>query len=212
MPQAPGGGNGIDMAKTDQRRPSSEILAELLDEAQGQNVTLDWLLSQLGTRSFGMMLLVVAPLGLLPGISPLAGILLIVPAYQMILGRPGPVFPRRLGQRQIGVHRLAALLGRIVPLLRYLERLVRPRWTTPFEWTKRVVGGAVLLLGLGLLIPLPLSNVPPALTILLISFAYLEEDGILLCLALCITAFMLTIAAGLVWQTLSSAGWLPSIL
>jgi hypothetical protein len=66
-----------------------------------------------------------------------------------------------------------------------LERFIRARWQTPFEATKRVVGGAVLLIAL-LFVPIPLSNVPPALTIVLLAFAYLEEDGALLCATLLI--------------------------
>ena len=162
------------------RKPSSVILAELLGEAPAQQVTPDWLMSRLGDRSFGMILLIVAPLGLLPGISIFIGALLIVPAYQMMLARAGPVFPRRLALRKIEVRRLDALLRRVVPVLRYLERFIRPRWATPFQSTKRVVGVVVLLLSLGLFVPVPMSNIPPSLTILLIAFAYLEEDGMLL--------------------------------
>jgi hypothetical protein len=66
------------------------------------------------------------------------------------------------------------MLNRAVPVLRYLERFIRPRWQTPFEMTKRVVGGAIVLVGTLLFAPIPLSNVPPALVILLLSFAYLE--------------------------------------
>ncbi len=194
------------------RQPSSVILAELLAEAPGQQVALNWLMSRLGDRSFGMILLIIAPLGLLPGISAFIGILLIIPAYQMMLGRPGPVFPRALAMRQIEVRRLAALLRRVVPVRRYLERFIRPRWTTPFQWTKRVVGIVVLLLSLGLFVPVPMSNIPPALTILLIAFAYLEEDGLLLCLALTAAPVLLVVAAAVTWQALGSAGWLPGLL
>ncbi len=56
--------------------------------------------------------------------------------------------------------KLADMLMRIIPALRYLERFIRPRWPTPFEATKRVIGGFVLLLGVCLLAPLPLSNIP----------------------------------------------------
>lgn len=81
----------------------------------------------------------------------------------MILDRPGPAFPRRIATRPVETRRLAAIIRRAVPVLRYLERFIRPRWGTPFTATKRVVGGVVLLLGASLLIPVPLSNLPPAL-------------------------------------------------
>ena len=38
-------------------------------------------------------------------------------------------------------------------MLRYLERVIHPQWLTPFEATKRLVGGVVLLLGVSLLAP-----------------------------------------------------------
>ena len=40
---------------------------------------------------------------------------------------------------------LVAVVRRAVPLLRYLERFIYPRWTTPFEATRRLVGAMVLL-------------------------------------------------------------------
>jgi hypothetical protein len=47
--------------------------------------------------------------------------------------------------------------------------------------TKRAVGVVVLLLTLVLLLaPVPMIQVVPALVIVMISLAYIEEDGILL--------------------------------
>ena len=54
-----------------------------------------------------------------------------------------------------------------------------------FEVAKRAVGVMVLLLTAVLLLtPVPLSNVAPAMVISLISLAYVEEDGLLLSVAL----------------------------
>jgi hypothetical protein len=49
------------------------------------------------------------------------------------------------------------------------------------------------------LFPIPLSNVVPATTIALISLAYLEEDGILLLIALVVAAIVLSAAITAVW-------------
>jgi hypothetical protein len=194
------------------RAPTSAVLECLFGAAPAEHVTLEWLLRGLGDRSFGILLLLLALLGLLPGISAVAGALLFVPAYQMLLARPGPVFPRGLATRPIEAGRLAGLVRRVVPVLRALERVIHPRWATPFEATKRVVGGAVLLLGAGLLVPLPLSNMPPALVIVLIAFAYLERDGLLLCAAMTAMFLLLAFGAALAWETLSTTGWVPSLL
>ena len=71
------------------RPPTSIALEAMLDAmlAEGQ-VSLNWLLDRLGDRSFGIVLLVLAILGLLPGVSAVAGLLLMVPAMQMIRIRP----------------------------------------------------------------------------------------------------------------------------
>ena len=194
------------------RLPTSLVLDELLNDAPAERVTLGWLIGRLGARSFGIILLLLGLLGLLPGVSALAGVLLTVPASQMIRARPGPIFPRRVAARQFETRRLAGVIRRTVPVLRFLERLIRPRWPTPFETTKRVVGLMVLLLGVGLLAPIPLSNVPLALLIVLIAFAYLEEDGVLLCAALLAALLLFALLAAAGWQTLSATGWVPALL
>ena len=117
-----------------------------------------------------------------------------------------------MAARRFEAERLARVVRRVVPVLRWLERIIRPRWATPFEATKRVVGGVVLLLAVSLLAPVPLSNIPPALAIGVIAFAYLEEDGLLLGIALSAALVMLAVAAATAWEALSTTGWVPGIL
>src|SRR4051812_235917 len=130
----------------------------------------------------------------------------------MVLAWRGPVFPRRISARPFEARRLARVVRRIVPVLRQMERFIRPRWTTPFEATKRVVGGVVLLLVASLPAPVPLSNIPPALATSLIAFAYLEEDGVLLGIALAAALVMLAVASMAAWKALSATGWVPGLL
>jgi hypothetical protein len=194
------------------RAPTSVVLDELLGPEAPEQVTLGWLLGRLGDRSFGVVLLLLALLGLLPGVSAVAGVLLMVPAVQMVLGRPGPAFPRRVAARRFEAERLARVVRSVVPALRFLERFVRPRWATPSGATKRAVGGVVLLLAASFLAPVPLSNVAPALATGLVAFAYLEEDGLLLGAALAAALAMLAVAALAAWEALGAAGWVPGIL
>jgi hypothetical protein len=67
-----------------------------------------------------------------------------------------------------------------------------------------VVGGVVILLSLGLFVPLPLSNIPFGLNIILLSFAYLEQDGVLLSLALVVALCLLAAVLGTIWSTASA--------
>jgi hypothetical protein len=51
----------------------------------------------------------------------------------------------------------------------------------------------------------PLSNVAPAMVISLISLAYVEEDGLLLSVALLAAIILVGIAAAAVWGTIVGA-------
>jgi hypothetical protein len=193
--------------------PTSAVLDGLFSVGEpAEHVTLDWVMRGLGDRSFGIVLLLLALLAALPGVSILAGHLLFVPAWQMLRAHPGPVFPRAVAARPIAARRLARLVRAVVPVLRAMERVIHPHWPTPFEATKRAVGAAVLLLGAGLFVPVPLSNVPPAAVIALVAFAYLERDGLLLLAALAAALAVLALAAALAWEALSVTGWVPGIL
>jgi hypothetical protein len=184
--------------------PTSAILEGLVRGAPAVHVTMDWLLAHLRSRSFGILFLVLGVCGLVPLISPLAGLLLVVLAFQMVRGHDSPLLPKRLGGRAIATAKLASMLSRVIPILRYLERFVRPRWSSPVEITKRTVGGIVILLSLGLFVPFPLSNIPFGLNIVLLSFAYLEEDGVFLLLALLVALCLLAVVLATVWTAASA--------
>lgn len=184
--------------------PTSEILDELARSAGGRLVTMAWIVARLRERSFGIVMLLIALVGLLPGMSTPAGLLVAVPAIQMMLGHAAPVLPRRIAGRSFAGTRLARLLDRTVPVLRWLERFVRPRWPTPFAATRRVIGTVVLLLGLTLLAPIPFSQVIPISVIMLIAFAFLEEDGVLLAAGLAAAIVSLAITAAAIWGSVEA--------
>lgn len=115
--------------------PTSIVLQRLHDEAPIGHFTLGWLMGSLRKRSFGIIMLLLALVAMAPGISIIAGLLLMIPAFQMIAGRPAPLFPRRIAARPLPTQHLAALVQRAVPVLRYLEKIIHPRWPTPIEAT-----------------------------------------------------------------------------
>jgi len=193
------------------RLPTSVVLNDLLDDAPGDHVTLSWVIGRLQERSFGLVMLLLALIALVPGLSTFIGVLLTVPAVQMILARHSPVLPRFVAERRLQTRRLTSLIARIVPVLRRIETLIRPRWPTPFEATKRVVGVIILLLSLTLVGPIPLSHVIPSFAIMLVALAYLEEDGVMLSVALAIAISSLAITAATVWATIAGIEFLDTL-
>ena len=51
-------------------------------------------MNRLDKQSFGLIMLLLAIVAAAPGISILGGLLLLIPAVQMIAGRSAPIFPR----------------------------------------------------------------------------------------------------------------------
>jgi hypothetical protein len=201
-----GSAYGTGLPSTKSRTPSSRVLADLLRQAPADHFTLGWLLSTLHQRSFGVVILFLGVLAMAPIGSTVPGIMLAAVAVQMIAGRREPVFPRFITARRLPTQCLVRLGGRAVPALRYLERVVHPRWPTVFEAARRFVGVVVLSLTATLLLtPIPLSNIAPAVLVVLISLAYIEEDGLLLCLAFLAAIILISIASVAVWGTIFSA-------
>src|ERR1700675_543160 len=114
----------------------SVLLQRLHDEIPPDSFTLGWLMHSLHKRSFGIIMLLLALVAITPGLSIVAGLLLMIPACHMIAGKPAPLFPRRLATRSFPARRLAAVSQRSVPMLGYLERVVHPRWRPPPAATK----------------------------------------------------------------------------
>lgn len=182
-----------------ERVPTSVLLETLVRDAPAPEVTLGWVVTSLRERSFGIVMLLIGLVALLPGASPFVGVLLAIPAIQMILDRDEPVLPSRLANRRFSTQRLGRLIARLTPTLRRIERVVRPRWRTPFGTRKRVVGLIMLLLGATLLVPVPFSHVPPVIAIMLLAFAFLEEDGLILAIAVTVALISLAISAAALW-------------
>ena len=173
------------------REPTSARLKRLVDEAEGETVTIEWLTSRLGERSFGIVIAALGALAVIPGVSVLAGLLLLVPGLQMILGRPRPVFPSLLGRKRISIVRLRRSIVAVLPYLIWLERWVLPRWFTPFALTRSATGLVVVALALLLLaVPIPFVGVPFGAALMLLAVGYLERDGVVFVTALAVTALI----------------------
>lgn len=194
--------------ETSLHAPTSVVLKNLLADAPPDYVTFDWLIGELHERSFGLIMLLMALVALIPGGSTFMGILLVYPALQMVLARQAPTLPRFISARRISTARLTPVMLRTASVLQRVEHFIRPRWRTPFETTKRAVGLIVLALAPTLAWPFPFSHIIPALVVMLISLAYLEEDGLLLVIGLAAAIVSLAITGLTVWAGISATNFL----
>jgi hypothetical protein len=188
--------------------PTFVQLLRMLDRAQGSRVPIAWLMTQLGRRSFGLTFFLMGTIALVPGASTLSGVLLAWPAIQMFLGHEVTALPGVISRRTVSVDRLARVIRILVPRLTWLERLIRPRWPELFQITRWMTGLTMLLLGLTMISPVPFGHVLPALLVMLLAVAYMEEDGLVLLVALIGALGSLAITVAMIWGTVATVDWL----
>jgi hypothetical protein len=182
-------------------RPLSRILVELA-ETDRERVSLSELAAALGDRSFAaLMILFAAPnlVPLPPGSSTVLAVPLILVAGQLLIGLPRVWLPRWLGKRTVDQTTLASMARKLEPLLQRFERLARPRyWPTPPVIAERFVGGVVLVMAVILIAPIPFANWTPALSVILVSLALTERDGLWLAFGVLIAAGSLLLLASII--------------
>jgi len=176
-------------------------LAELNKGLPAEYFTLDWLVARLGSQSSGLLILVFALLAAVPGVSLPAGLLVLLTAAQMVAGSPRPHFPKWIVERPLPSRSLSAIMGRAIPVLTFVERMVWPRGPAVTRAGERVVGAVIVALTIRLLTnPLPFSSVVPALVIALIALALIEKDGLLLSVVLAIGLLTLWADIAVLWK------------
>lgn len=163
------------------------ILDTLLDGDHEQVLDFNALLSGLGKRAFGMLLFVAA----LPAFIPvpiggaLSGPLIVLIAAQLLVGRRRPWLPGFIARRGPKRQALARFERIVDPWLGRLEHLVRPRLPAVLDHRAATAftGLLLLLLGVLLALPIPLTNYLFGGIILLFALALLERDGALMLVA-----------------------------
>lgn len=162
------------------------LLDQLADGDPEDLIRLGDLMTGLGRRAFGVLLFLAIPASLIPGVAGVIStpIVLLV-GLQLVGGMRRPWLPKWLAER--GPHRsvLIKFDKWFAPVLAKLEKLVKPRLTLLLDHrVSAVVSGLLLmLLGLLLALPIPLTNGIFAGLLLLFALALLERDGALMLVA-----------------------------
>ncbi|MCR6630534.1 MAG: exopolysaccharide biosynthesis protein [Magnetospirillum sp.] len=185
------------------RTPASQLLTEFVTQWQGERVRLQDVVDVLEDRAYGLLILIFAfPNAIpnpVPGLSAILGVPLVLVAAQLMIGRPHPWFPKVLAERSMATADFRQVVEKIVPWLRKLERLTRPRlqWLCqqPFE---RLLAFFCMILAIVLTLPIPFGNMLPALAISLIALGLIEHDGIAIGAGIAIGVTSLVIASAVV--------------
>lgn len=165
------------------RVPVSWLLVEFAATWPADRVRLGDVVAVLGDRAFGLLLLLFALPNVVPspfiGQSGLFGVPMVFFSIQFVIGMPRPWIPSWLAERSVATADFVSAVSKVVPWLRRVERLLRPRlaWTCG-AFAERVLAGLFLILSVILALPIPLVNIMPAIAIALMALGLIEHDGL----------------------------------
>lgn len=154
-----------------EERPFFGFLHQLLD--RHPDLTLGRLLDEAGEQVWGLTILFLALLTFLPGVANVLSLATLWVGLQMLWGSPHPWLPSLLQGQVIHHGRTKDLLAAIERRLAWLLRRRTTRRKPSLRFAGFLVAWTAFLAALPLL--LPFANVLPAIALILLGAALLEE-------------------------------------
>ena len=182
-------------------RRISAVLRSLLEDNEDRSFTVEKISKAMGSSSFGASLLVfsipeVVPLPV-PGLSAVVALPTATIAAQMIAGYREVRLPKWLLKRKVPRKALEKAIRAVLPVLERAERTTRARgrWVT-HPVTQRLLGVFLFLLALIIALPVPGTNVPPALGVFITGLGMAERDGLAIALGVLVGLASMALIGG----------------
>lgn len=186
--------------------PLENVIERTINDIDGDKITLGDVLDLFGDRSFGPviaflgLLVVLPPLGAIPVLPAIIGLLIVMFCVQIIFGASHIWVPGFVEKRSIPKDKLIAADKRAHPWLRRIDRLISGRLEYLTGRISVVIAAIVVSLLALLMIPLelvPFAVAAPGIAIVLFGIAFVARDGVLMLIAYlaAATAMAVTVAA-----------------
>jgi hypothetical protein len=175
--------------------------------SENANVRFGVLLSAVGRRSYGPLLLVIglfaiSPATILPGMTTVAAVITLLVAGQMALGLKRPWLPKVVLNIKVPRRPFLRFLDETRPRVERIDGVwLRQRWafmTVPF-----FVNAVALCVIAAALITLPLSLIPfaplaPGIAVVMFGLGMTARDGLWLCAGIALTVAAFWLAAPMI--------------
>jgi hypothetical protein len=186
------------------------LVDELATGDPDEELSFGELLDRFSERSFGLFLLLVMLPTFIPipvGVGAISGGLASLIGLQFLARLEHPWMPKFVANYRIHRHRIIGFRDRMGKWLDRLERLTKPRYTGVLtHWAAHAFTGLLLvILGVLLCLPIPLTNYPFGLVLLAFAFALIERDGALMLVAWGLGVTEIIVVAGFGNQLMSFA-------
>lgn len=187
----------------DESRAFSDVL-ERLGRGDEPKLSLREMVEAFGERGFGAVILMLALMALFPwppGGKAVFSVPIILIAAEMALQREKVWLPRWMLKLTVNRESYRTTTAKVLPRLRRIERLTRPRWPVlTGEAADVVIGVICILLALMMALPVPFGDALPGLTLALFGLGIIQRDGAFMLAGLVGTA-VCGVYLSLVWAT-----------
>ncbi|MCA9233980.1 MAG: exopolysaccharide biosynthesis protein [Planctomycetales bacterium] len=165
----------------------TSLVDDMVEQTEGDQASVGDLLQAISTRSFGPLLIVpalitISPIGAIPGVPAVVGLVIMLLAGQILVGQRHPWLPQWLLALSFDRDRLVKAQGRLKSLLSSAATFFKPRLQALVSPTaERVVAVCCIALALTYF---PLGLVPfgvalPGIAICLLGLGLTTRDGLL---------------------------------
>ncbi|MEX1082468.1 MAG: exopolysaccharide biosynthesis protein [Halofilum sp. (in: g-proteobacteria)] len=183
----------------------TDVLEDIAQQAHEDRLSAGDIVSAFEHRGFGPLLLApgllaLLPTGAVPGVPTVVGLLIVLVAGQMVVGRDSPWIPQRLRNASIQASTYQRIYAKVAPVTRGIDKVLRPRLRVlvrPPAPRLIAIVCVVLALSMAPLELIPFMGAVPALVISLLALGLTAEDGLVVALGLGI--LLLGVVGGPAW-------------
>lgn len=183
-------------------QPLEHVMGKAAEEAENGKVSIGDLMDLYGSRSFGPifvllgLVVVLPPMGAIPGLPAAIGVVILLFSVQMLFGRKHIWLPGFIRDLSIKGDKVEKAEGKAKPTLKFIDKMITERLS--FMTSGPAEYAAAVMVSVMALIMIPLELVPfavaaPGAAITMVGVALLAKDGALMLLAYTLSAVALTV-------------------
>ena len=190
------------------------LLRRLADDGGEEGLTLHQIRDRLDERAYGLLILILSIPCLVPGlygVPQAVGVIIILVAAQLLIGREEPWLPRRVLNLRARGRWLAAMADFAETRLGWIDRLSRPRLLVFATGAGERMAAAFMILAT-LTIVLPFTNTIPSIALALLSVGLIQRDGLFVLGGAAVATGWLTLLGVLGVGLLMGAGWAARLM
>lgn len=187
----------------------TRLLRRLADDGGDAGLTLHEIRDRLDERAYGLLILLLSIPCLVPGlygVPQVVGLMVILLAGQMLVGREEPWLPRWFLNLRCKGSWLKAMADFAETKLGWIDRLSRPRLRRFADGPGEKLAAVFMILAT-VTIVMPLTNTIPSIALALLSVGLIQRDGLFVLAGCAVTTVWLTLLGALGTGLLMGAEW-----